>query len=284
VPSRYTPRHAAPRHTLSTVLLPAVLVGAAGSALTGLTLSPASAADRLLSGTAATASAPAASASDASLPQGGALQVQAAARQDQPLRASRSGRTGEAVPDLVREAEVQAAATVAAEQAAAAARAAAARAADAEKRLAAERILAEQRAAAERAAQAAAAAPQAARPGDGRLTSSYGQRWGRLHAGIDLAAGVGAPVRAALDGTVVSAGNEGGYGRCVRIRHADGAVTVYAHLSSISVQAGQVAAGQLIGREGNTGQSTGPHLHFEVRYDDQPVDPLPWLRERGVAL
>ena len=124
-----------------------------------------------------------------------------------------------------------------------------------------------------------------ARPGAGRLTSGYGRRWGRLHAGIDLASGIGSPVRAAADGRVESAGWEGGYGRAVRITHSDGTVTIYGHMSALLVDSGErVVAGQLIGREGNTGQSTGPHLHFEVRVNGTPVNPLPWLRKRGISL
>ena len=124
-----------------------------------------------------------------------------------------------------------------------------------------------------------------ARPGAGRLTSGYGRRWGRLHAGIDLASGIGSPIRAAAGGRVQSSGWEGGYGRAVRITHSDGTVTVYGHMSALLVDSGErVAAGQLIGREGNTGQSTGPHLHFEVRVGGTPVNPLTWLRKRGISL
>jgi murein DD-endopeptidase MepM/ murein hydrolase activator NlpD len=124
-----------------------------------------------------------------------------------------------------------------------------------------------------------------ARPGRGRLTSSYGRRWGRLHAGIDLAAGTGSPIRAAGSATVLSAGWEGGYGRCVRLLHSDGTVTVYGHMSALLVRAGErVRAGEQIGREGNTGYSTGPHLHFEVRINGTPVNPVSWLRKRGVDL
>jgi murein DD-endopeptidase MepM/ murein hydrolase activator NlpD len=127
--------------------------------------------------------------------------------------------------------------------------------------------------------------PAAARPSDGLLTSSFGPRWGRLHAGLDFATGIGAPVRAAADGTVAATGIEGGYGLTVRVHHADGAETLYAHLSSIEVWPGQpVAVGQDIAREGNTGRSTGPHLHFEVRYPHGPVDPAVWLMERGVGV
>jgi murein DD-endopeptidase MepM/ murein hydrolase activator NlpD len=125
--------------------------------------------------------------------------------------------------------------------------------------------------------------PLFVRPGTGRLTSGYGSRWGRLHAGIDLAAGVGAPISAAAAGTVVAAGSEGGYGRVVRLQHDDDTVTVYAHLSELHVTAGQrVTAGTWLGLEGSSGHSTGPHLHFEVRVGDVPVDPAPWLRARGV--
>ena len=125
--------------------------------------------------------------------------------------------------------------------------------------------------------------PQFVRPGTGRLTSGYGSRWGRLHAGIDLAAGVGAPISAVAAGTVVSAASEGGYGLLVRVQHDDGTVTLYAHLSELLVTVGQrVTAGTYVGREGSSGQSTGPHLHFEVRVGGVPVDPAPWLRARGV--
>ncbi|MBC7374718.1 MAG: M23 family metallopeptidase [Frankiales bacterium] len=117
----------------------------------------------------------------------------------------------------------------------------------------------------------------------GRLTSSYGRRWGRLHAGIDLASGIGSPVRAVAAGVVQSSGTESGYGQAVRIRHDDGTVTVYAHMSALLVSTGeQVSPGEQIGREGNTGHSTGPHLHFEVRVNGSPIDPIPWLRERGI--
>jgi len=123
------------------------------------------------------------------------------------------------------------------------------------------------------------------RPGTGRLTSPYGPRRGRLHGGIDLAAGMGAPIRAVTKGTVLSAGTEGGYGRTIRLRHADGVESVYAHLSTLGVSKGdKVAAGEQIGREGNTGQSTGPHLHFEIRINNAPVNPVPWLAKRGVKI
>ncbi len=124
-----------------------------------------------------------------------------------------------------------------------------------------------------------------ARPGTGRLTSGYGRRWGRLHAGIDLAAGSGALIRAAAAGTVSSAGSEGGYGQAIRIVHSDGTETLYAHNSSLLVGRGEkVKAGQQIAREGSSGNVTGPHLHFEVRINGVPVDPAAWLRKRGVSV
>jgi murein DD-endopeptidase MepM/ murein hydrolase activator NlpD len=125
--------------------------------------------------------------------------------------------------------------------------------------------------------------PQFVRPGTGRLTSGYGSRWGRLHAGIDLAAGIGAPISAVAAGTVVAAGSEGGYGRAVRLQHDDGSLSLYAHMSELLVSAGQrVTPGTYLGLEGSSGHSTGPHLHFEIRVGGVPVDPEPWLRARGI--
>lgn len=103
-------------------------------------------------------------------------------------------------------------------------------------------------------------------PAKGVLTSGYGQRWGRMHKGIDIAAPVGTPIFAAAGGEVVSAGwNSGGYGNLVKIKHNDESVTLYAHNSRILVRNGQqVKQGQQIAAMGSTGFSTGPHLHFEV--------------------
>ena len=105
---------------------------------------------------------------------------------------------------------------------------------------------------------------------------------GNATGGATLACGGDA---AGAAGTVKSAGWEGGYGRAVRIVHGDGTVTVYAHMSRLLVSDGErVSAGQQVGKEGNTGQSTGPHLHFEVRINGTPVNPLTWLRKRGVDI
>ena len=131
---------------------------------------------------------------------------------------------------------------------------------------------------------AAPAPPRVVRPGTGAFTSGFKQRWGRHHDGIDLAGPYGSPVRAAEAGTVVFAGRQSGYGNVVRVEHGDGTVTVYAHLASFVVRSGHVGAGELIAREGNSGHSTGPHLHFEVQIGGVPVDPVPWLAARGVQV
>ncbi|HVE62569.1 MAG TPA: M23 family metallopeptidase [Mycobacteriales bacterium] len=122
------------------------------------------------------------------------------------------------------------------------------------------------------------------RPSGGPLTSPYGSRWGRIHEGLDFGAPHGSPVRAAFDGVVVYAAYDGGYGKQIRIRHGNGVVTTYSHLSRIVVSGGRVAAGETIGKVGSTGSSTGPHLHFEVHIGGSPVNPRPYLAKRGVRV
>jgi murein DD-endopeptidase MepM/ murein hydrolase activator NlpD len=103
-------------------------------------------------------------------------------------------------------------------------------------------------------------------------------RWGRMHEGIDLGAAYGTPIHAAAAGTVIYAGWMEGYGNLVIIDHGGGLATAYGHQSSIAVANGQsVSQGQVIGYVGSTGHSTGPHLHFEVRVNGAPVDPLGYL-------
>jgi murein DD-endopeptidase MepM/ murein hydrolase activator NlpD len=126
--------------------------------------------------------------------------------------------------------------------------------------------------------------------GDVDLSSSFGVRsdpFGRgpaMHSGVDFRAGHGEPVRATANGKVVTAGWNGGYGKMVEIDHGNGYSTRYAHLSDISVKLGQsVRTGQTIGSVGSTGRSTGPHLHYETRIDDRPVDPQKFLRA-GIRL
>ncbi len=115
-------------------------------------------------------------------------------------------------------------------------------------------------------------------PINGTISSPFGMRWGRLHAGIDIPASVGTPIRAADSGKVILAGSQGGYGNYTCIQHSGSMSTCYAHQSSIGVSVGQsVRQGQVIGATGNTGNSTGPHLHFEVRINGSPVDPVGYL-------
>jgi murein DD-endopeptidase MepM/ murein hydrolase activator NlpD len=164
------------------------------------------------------------------------------------------------------------------------------------------------RAEAERAAREAAAAAQAAAdrdnaagggggtppsasnyvfPTSGWISSCYGWRWGALHGGVDVAAPVGTNIYAATSGIVARSGFANGFGLALYIRGDDGAVTVYGHVNREFVSAGErVHAGQLIAEVGNRGNSTGPHLHFEVHpsgvLHGGQVNPMPWLRARGV--
>jgi len=117
-----------------------------------------------------------------------------------------------------------------------------------------------------------------------RVTSEYGMRYhpilhqNRMHSGIDIGAPWGASVRATESGTVIYAGTLGGYGRMIIIDHGGGVASLYAHLSSINVKVGRdVGRGQVIGRIGTTGMSTGPHLHFEIRVDGKTENPRNWL-------
>jgi murein DD-endopeptidase MepM/ murein hydrolase activator NlpD len=118
-------------------------------------------------------------------------------------------------------------------------------------------------------------------PVAGHITSYFGYRYhpilhfSRFHAGIDIGAGWGSPIVAAADGQVAAAGWAGGYGREVTIAHPGGLMSVYAHMSSIVAEPGAfVRQGQLIGYVGSSGLSTGPHLHYEVRRNGEPINPL----------
>ncbi len=115
-------------------------------------------------------------------------------------------------------------------------------------------------------------------------TSGFGYRWGRLHAGEDFAVDVGTPLASMSSGTVAYAGEESGFGNLVEIRYWDGTISYYAHMSDISVKVGQsVDPGQIVGESGNTGHSTGPHLHLEIHPDGgEAVNPLPWLSSHRI--
>ncbi len=127
--------------------------------------------------------------------------------------------------------------------------------------------------------------PMFVMPTKGAFTSGFGYRWGVLHGGIDLANAIGTPILAASDGVVIDAGPTGGYGNWVKLRHSDGTVTLYGHLSAWNVTVGQrVWAGDQIAKMGNTGNSTGPHLHFEVLLNGTDrIDPVGWLAKRGLS-
>jgi murein DD-endopeptidase MepM/ murein hydrolase activator NlpD len=114
-------------------------------------------------------------------------------------------------------------------------------------------------------------------PVGGAVVSGFGWRWGRMHEGIDIAAGYGTPIQASASGNVIYAGWMGGYGNLIIIDHGNGVATAYAHQSSFVVGGGPVSQGQTIGYVGCTGHCFGPHLHFEVRVNGAAVDPLGYL-------
>lgn len=120
----------------------------------------------------------------------------------------------------------------------------------------------------------------------GNFTSGFGARWGVQHLGIDIAGPIGTPIYAVADATVIEAGPASGFGMWVRLLHDDGTITIYGHIDTATVSAGQrVLAGDQIATIGNRGFSTGPHCHFEVWLNGvDKVDPLPWLATRGISL
>jgi murein DD-endopeptidase MepM/ murein hydrolase activator NlpD len=122
-------------------------------------------------------------------------------------------------------------------------------------------------------------------PTSGTITSTYGPRWGSIHYGLDIANEIGTPIVSVMDGRVISSGPASGFGLWVRVRHDDGTVTVYGHINEALVSVGErVVAGEQIATVGNRGESTGPHLHFEVHMNGRKVDPLIWLRSNGVSI
>lgn len=125
-------------------------------------------------------------------------------------------------------------------------------------------------------------------PAPGVMTTCFCMRWGVMHEGIDIAKGYGVPIRAVGDGLVIKAGPAEGFGNWVVIQHSNGDVSIYGHVESYSVHVGEkVKAGEIIAHEGSEGFSTGPHLHFEVHrgsFDGPPINPVPWLRARGIKI
>jgi murein DD-endopeptidase MepM/ murein hydrolase activator NlpD len=202
---------------------------------------------------------------------------------------------------IMRQAEQQQSAAEAAEREAAA-KAAAAKAAKlaAEQKEQAEEAKRKAKEEAERKAREAAAkkaeaerlarlAKQYTRPlSSYTLTSSFGEsgsRWSNTHTGQDFAAPTGTPVKAVHTGTVTEAGWAGSYGYRIVLTLEDGTEIWYCHLSSMTITSGKVTTGDTIGRVGATGNVTGPHLHLEVRPGgDSPIDPVAWMRERGVSV
>ena len=132
----------------------------------------------------------------------------------------------------------------------------------------------------------AARAPLFTKPADGTYTSGFGVRWGTSHNGVDIANALGTPIHAVTGGTVIDSGPAQGYGNWIRIRHEDGAITVYGHMQSLYVSVGDVVQpGQIIAGMGSEGFSTGSHLHFEIWPDGvTPIDPAPWLAAHGITL
>ncbi len=117
-------------------------------------------------------------------------------------------------------------------------------------------------------------------PLQGTITSRFGYRWGAFHQGVDIGAPVGTEIYAADSGMVSMAAWDGGYGYCVRVDHGNGIVTVYGHMSKFAVSKGdKVGKGQVLGYVGSTGNSTGPHLHFEIRIDGSAVDPVAYYEQ-----
>jgi murein DD-endopeptidase MepM/ murein hydrolase activator NlpD len=149
-----------------------------------------------------------------------------------------------------------------------------------------DRLTRGQQVTAERAArEAEARRPRYVAPTAGVLTSCFCSRWGTFHYGIDIANRIGTPIYSVADGVVLEAGPASGFGLWVRVRHTDGTITVYGHVDRILAKEGQrVRAGDQIATLGNRGESTGPHLHFEVwTPTGTKINPLTWLRSKGIT-
>lgn len=136
------------------------------------------------------------------------------------------------------------------------------------------------------AAEAEAMRPRTFFPVSGTVTSGFGPRWGTTHYGLDIANRIGTPIVSVTDGTVIDAGPAAGFGLWVRIQQDDGTIGVFGHIDEALVSVGQrVSAGETIATVGNRGQSTGPHLHYEVwQSDGTKTAPMAWLNARGIGL
>ncbi|GGS23770.1 peptidase [Actinokineospora fastidiosa] len=157
---------------------------------------------------------------------------------------------------------------------------------EAEKMATTERVVQEkeERLAEEEARRREAARPKYVRPTTGIFTSGFGARWGRTHYGIDIANRIGTPIVSVADGRVIEAGPAGGFGLWLRVQHDDGTIAVYGHINDYVVNEGdRVKAGELIAHMGNRGQSTGPHLHFEIWQDGYKMNPSSWLNRHGIG-
>ncbi|MDU6878724.1 M23 family metallopeptidase [Clostridium tepidum] len=118
-----------------------------------------------------------------------------------------------------------------------------------------------------------------AMPTNGCITSKFGKRWGRFHKGIDIGAPSGNSIYCSLDGKVIYSGWEEGYGKVVKVKHRCEFTTIYAHCSSLNVKVGQyIKKGEKIAEVGSTGRSTGPHVHFELRKNNEPCNPLIYIK------
>lgn len=126
------------------------------------------------------------------------------------------------------------------------------------------------------------------KPADATFTSGFGERWGSMHKGVDLANEIGTPIYAVMDGTVINAGPASGFGNWVRIQHGDGSISVYGHMQADMIyvaEGDEVQCGQNIAGIGSEGQSTGPHLHFEIYPEGgDAIDPQPWFAQYGITL
>lgn len=118
-------------------------------------------------------------------------------------------------------------------------------------------------------------------PANGRYTSSYGERWNKMHKGVDIGAPIGTDIKAAEGGVVTYSGERGTYGNCVVIKHKNGYETLYAHISKLIAKKGEtVNKGDVIAEVGSTGRSTGPHLHFEVKINGNHKNPMNYLKDK----